>query len=110
MLLFLTKIWLKNLTDYWFVRGSILPNSNESQNYKIESNYLIYPNPSSGLINIRFKNKRNRTIEILNLRGNIISSTFSDGLQSQINITTKGLFFVKISQSDKVFIEKVIIN
>ncbi len=96
--------------DFVFVRGAIVPNSSENQNYKPNSFYSIYPNPSSGLINIRFTNKENRTIEVLDIRGNIISKTISYGLQSQINITTKGIFLVKISQQDRVSVEKVIVN
>ena len=96
--------------DFVFVRGAIVPNSSENPNYKPDSLYTIYPNPSFGLINIRFTNKETRTIEVLDIRGNIISKTISYDLQSQINIASKGLFFVKVSQQDRVYIEKVIVN
>lgn len=96
--------------DVVFVRGVIEPNSIENEIDQQNTNYTLYPNPSTGLVNIRFTNNELRTIEVLDITGSIISSTISSGLQSQIKIKGKGLFIVRISQYDRVFVEKMIVN
>lgn len=96
--------------DVVFVRGEIKPNSIENEVVQVNKSCVIFPNPSTGLINIHFTNNELRTIEVLDVTGNIISNSVSSGLESQIIIKKKGLFFLRISQADGSFVEKVIVN
>ena len=96
--------------DVVFVRGEIKPNSIESDLDQLVSDFTLYPNPSIGLVNIRFKNNELRTIEVLDITGNIISRTSSSSMESQIIIEKKGLFIVRIIQPKGILVEKVIIN
>ena len=76
---------------------------------------LIYPNPTSGKINIVFENSsENCNYEILNLTGQIIfqKNIPKKGIISeQIDLSGQpfGLYFLKIQSTENIFIKKFII-
>ncbi len=95
-----------------FVKGDILPNNIDKETKPIDHTkpFTIFPNPSLGLLNINFTDTEQRSIQVLDLTGRIISSNVNSGLQTQIKIFEKGLFLVKISFDESVFMEVVIVQ
>jgi hypothetical protein len=72
----------------------------------------IYPNPSSGIINLQINDQQiHNKVEIYNSLGQIIySKEIGDNNIEQISLSNKGLFFVRISNRNSFQIKKVIIN
>lgn len=71
---------------------------------------LIYPNPATSQLNIRFSSEiLNASIEIYNAMGaRVISISSFNGIGTPINIDnlTKGIYFVKVSGSKKSVVKK----
>jgi len=81
----------------------------------IESNELekgieIYPNPTSGILKINFKNSTDKSeIEIFNSIGqNVFKNNISN--QTEINISTfsNGIYLMKIKNGQNVVTKKII--
>jgi hypothetical protein len=73
----------------------------------------IYPNPTSGILNINFNDNNMRTIAITDLTGKIISVTKTENADHKLNMSdlTPGVYFVKISSSENsTIVYKVIKN
>lgn len=71
------------------------------------SKISIYPNPSNGIFNINFKDTYN--LEVMNIAGKIIDSRNLTG-NSRIELKTSGLYFIKISNKEGSYIQKVIVQ
>jgi photosystem II stability/assembly factor-like uncharacterized protein len=69
----------------------------------------LYPNPSTGILHIRTHSAIN--YKIISSVGDLISSGDLSPTQSIINLSVypKGIYFVKISQGDKVSTQKIIL-
>ncbi|MDX2188777.1 MAG: BACON domain-containing carbohydrate-binding protein [Bacteroidota bacterium] len=87
----------------WTKAGSFVYKSSETDINEavINSNIVIFPNPSSGKFTIKGLNE-NSPIKILNVNGGII---YSGNTNDDIEITQKGLYFITISTSNgnKIF-------
>jgi hypothetical protein len=76
-------------------------------------NYSIYPNPTSGIINIDLENKNNRLIkiELLNAIGQVIMTETSESNRFTFNLQNypAGIYFVKLIEQNRVIaLEKII--
>lgn len=71
---------------------------------------LFYPNPSTGLVHICFTQTEQRFIEVFDNKGNKMIDAYCRDLKTQLLLKKNGLYFIKISQTDKTFTEKVIIR
>lgn len=82
----------------------------------ISEEFLIYPNPSSEVLNIELQLKKstNYTFEFSNAMGQIIESNEgqSDYVSTHFNtsLLPNGIYFVKLKLNDEQFVYKVIIN
>jgi PKD repeat protein len=79
--------------------------------------YTIYPNPNTGVFNIRFESaeEKNITINIYDLIGKIIYSAEEKNNGSfvkniQLDEVSNGIYFIKISSGSKVLTQKIVIN
>ncbi len=75
----------------------------------------IYPNPSSGIINIDFGTVTNNVkVSITNTIGNVVSEFVFNNNQSQYAINTnnfsKGIYFMHIKSGDRTAIKRIVIN
>ncbi len=77
-------------------------------------NFGVAPNPTSGLLNIRFESVEGpSTLEVYDVNGKM-ATTLNFNLEGQfersvdLSQLAKGTVFVKITQAGKVFTEKVI--
>lgn len=70
----------------------------------------LYPNPTSGNINIELNNGLNKSIQISDVNGKIVLSTSSleDKININLNHLTNGIYFVKIQCNNSIEIIKVI--
>ncbi len=77
--------------------------SNESNSI---SNFTIFPNPSSDIINISGITDEEFSIKIYNLQGQILKSISSKTNQIDITFLTSGVYFIKIQTEDNKTIIK----
>jgi hypothetical protein len=77
--------------------------------------FRIYPNPTKGELNIELLTQnlqeQNR-IEVRGISGQLIFSENISGAQESIDIShlSKGLYFITISNSEKIQTEKIILR
>lgn len=73
-------------------------------------NYSIYPNPTSGLINIEVNSFKNIKIEITNLMGqSLLQTEFQKRTQLDITKIRKGIYLMNVYQDEtKIRTEKII--
>ncbi|MCF6365197.1 MAG: T9SS type A sorting domain-containing protein [Bacteroidales bacterium] len=74
---------------------------------ELDSEILIYPNPSTGVFNIKTDGILN--IEISDITGKVINSKTISG-NSSIQINTQGVYFLKFSNDKGSFTQKVIVQ
>lgn len=74
---------------------------------------IIYPNPSTGTINIAIANaSKPSVISIYDMNGKLIFEKNTEIFQSEViaNIGTKGIYLVKVNSGDKILTQRVIIQ
>lgn len=82
---------------------------NETKN----SNFSIFPNPTTGILNIKFENIENETqIKILDISGREIISNLISTKETQIDLSnvSKGIYFVKLQNEKFSETQKVVIK
>lgn len=93
--------------------NSIAENSSQEENQN--TMFRIYPNPTKGELNIELLTQnlqeQNR-IEVRGISGQLIFSENISGAQESIDIShlSKGLYFITISNSEKIQTEKIILR
>jgi hypothetical protein len=71
----------------------------------------IYPNPTEGILNVKFNEVDNYTVEIVNILGELIhTSTTNANTSIDLNEFGSGVFVVRVSAEDAVFNERVIVQ
>ena len=76
-------------------------------------NYKVYPNPSSGILNIDFDDEINEVkITIFNALGQVIKSEIPSKSSQTLNLSelVNGIYFVEIKQNNSKQINKIIIK
>ena len=78
---------------------------------ELTSNLNIYPNPTTGLINIDFgRNVSNGLIQLFDSKGSLVLSSIADGASHQLNLTTfsNGVYYIRLNDQHQVQQFKVI--
>ena len=89
----------------WTFNVSKTSNINDDLTDKIN----IYPNPSSGLVNINVP--ENSKIEIIDITGRVIEEMNVTDNDQKITFTrTSGIYFIRIENNGKVCTKKLVIN
>jgi hypothetical protein len=86
---------------------------NDDINVALEDDLVIYPNPTSGVINFFLPyNKKNNCVKIFNSNGKVLKSVeFSQGtINAKLDISEylPGIYFLKIDTDDKTDCRKII--
>ncbi len=73
-------------------------------------NVIIYPNPTTSILNI--ENAENSMIEIYDLLGRVVLSENNISLNKQLNVSnlSNGTYLIKISNNGQIKTDKFIIN
>ncbi len=71
-------------------------------------NYLIYPNPSFGDINVIIDNDQLKTIRVFDVSGNHVLETQKTSFQ--LNHLKVGIYFIEIIANNTSYLEKIIIT
>lgn len=79
-------------------------------NYIVENNIHIYPNPTNGIV--KFMNVENTTIEIYDIVGKkVITKTNNNSIESiDLSNLENGTYVVKIIAADSVVTKKIVLN
>ena len=76
--------------------------------------FTISPNPSTGLINIRFDNETNQTkLSVFNTLGKLVykQESLTKGTNTiDLRSESEGIYFIKISSNNKTITKKISIN
>ncbi|PLX01871.1 MAG: hypothetical protein C0595_13070 [Marinilabiliales bacterium] len=78
---------------------------------KVDSEYLVFPNPAKNIITVKAKNKTTddiQIVEILDISGEIVK--LSESKTVDISDLSSGLYIVKVYNGDKVEAHKLIIS
>lgn len=85
------------------------------QEESVKSNeLLVYPNPTNGILNIKFNSSSEEKMEItlINAQGQIVYQT--EELENEISLDTKafqkGIYFVKIKRNNTLLHRKIVLN
>jgi trimeric autotransporter adhesin len=83
-------------------------------NYKENTNFLIYPNPSKDLVNIDCTSGLIYRIEVIDMMGKVLSTVKVNNQKSsqvKINDLNSGLYFIKITtNTNSNFTQKILVN
>lgn len=93
----------------------VRPNAAGIINNISSTEYSIYPNPTSDLINIKFEGatkNEEKAVSIYDLCGKVIftQSSSQNSLQVNTNKWTKGMYNLKIESKNKITFRKIIVN
>lgn len=82
-------------------------------NNDLIDNVSVYPNPSNGKVNINNPSQKTLKVEVLNLLGDVVSTTDFSGQQASLDLSNenKGIYFVRItSESGSRLTKKLILK
>ncbi|WP_409416145.1 T9SS type A sorting domain-containing protein [Flavobacterium sp. PS2] len=79
-------------------------------NYERKLGNILYPNPTSGIINIESPEEIIDQLNIINSLGQEISSLKPNNKKQVINLKNKGLYFIQIKTKNGIETQKVIVN
>jgi hypothetical protein len=79
------------------------------------NNFVIYPNPSSDIFNIKIGDIQLQNIEVIDISGKILFSKNdfdNSGGEIQIDLSNvaKGVYFLKLSANKKSVVKKIVKN
>jgi hypothetical protein len=106
-----------NITAATYGRGvwrSPLPTILASAEFE-NNNFVIYPNPSTDLFNIKIGDMQPQNIEVTDISGKILfSKNDFDNSNGEIQIdfssVAKGVYFIKLSANKKSVVKKIVKN
>lgn len=104
---------------YWLYGADMDDNISNPEEFSIlgvgieevtDSQFEIYPNPTESLLTIESKDLSPRSIELINLNGQLVFSTNIVGAHNQIDLSSfeKGVYFLSIISKERVASQKVI--
>jgi hypothetical protein len=98
----------------WWLWSSIAgwdqKTSSKCEEYKNENN-LVFPNPSTGKFSINLQAATSADFDIFDIKGVKIYSLKVTGFENEIDLTwfSRGLYLIRISLSNKIFQEKLLL-
>lgn len=108
--MFFGSVKVKNPNLYIAKLGDVAMrlNGNETET---AADILIYPNPASGNLHIA-SIPENSMVQIISISGNILYSSVAESNYAEINVSefAAGIYFVRITNNNDRFIQKIIIQ
>jgi hypothetical protein len=93
------------------VRMNFDPSSATTSNYENNTDYLnIYPNPSSGLLNIDQNKDAIYNLSITNVLGQVINTSVISNMNNTLDLSDlkKGVYLIELRDKVNIFSEKLI--
>jgi hypothetical protein len=80
--------------------------------YSTSDGLNIYPNPAAEQLIVQFNSDKNHIVEIYNEQGTIIFSKILNSKTESINTSniSSGIYFVRVSDGEKMFNQKLIVQ
>lgn len=69
----------------------------------------VYPNPTSGKINILRNNNESATLQVINIQGEVVREEQITN-QTSINLSGKGIYFLKLKDGTNSYAKKIIVQ
>ncbi len=92
-------------SPYWnvYLNASVSP-SGVAEINDISPQYVLYPNPNNGNFTLRFNDVADRSIEVYDITGRLISPAVKVQSQQQFNLGTinAGIYLLRITQNEVV--------
>jgi len=73
-----------------------------------ESSYSLYPNPTSSFVNFGFEGVK--TVRIIDMRGQLITSFKTSSVQIDVKNLSSGLYFVEIETDGNRIVDRLIVR
>jgi len=91
---------------------NIIESSTLSSNEYEKNNFIVYPNPTSGIVNIKSTFKQDFTLSIFDAIGRKISSEKYSKTHNIVDVKSlsKGIYFFSFTTQKTEFTKKVVIN
>jgi len=108
--------WNTSTADAWqypYVLGTVKLSDKTTaiSNISIDQNVKVFPNPSTGIIQLEMAQSGEATYQVSDVNGRQIAAGNFNGNTVSIDLSVlKGLFFIQIENGMKTQIEKVIIQ
>lgn len=99
--------------DFWMIKFCDSLSLTSTQNISSTSNFQIFPNPTSGLINIELPEmpEPNSLLTIISPLGEIVQQQNVINRLTKINMTLPdGIYFIKLNSSNKSVTKKIIVQ
>ena len=100
-----------NETGYYYFDSFdvTISDNNMSAEEIINDVIQVYPNPTTGLVNLNFKNISNLNFEIFSINGKLIKR-YIDYKNSRLDFSNqdKGVYFIQFYVDNKVIVKKII--
>ena len=95
--------------DYIFKYENIGESVDDISNNTIAN---VFPNPTSGYLNIQISNFKNADIKVIDILGKVVANYYDISSEITIDLTnrTKGLYFVQISSDNVTEVQKIIVK
>lgn len=75
-----------------------------------EENMTVYPNPSNGVVQIRFESAAERTVRVHDARGKLVLDRFLDQAQFNLELEKAGIYLLTVVSEAVASTRKLIIN
>jgi hypothetical protein len=70
----------------------------------------VYPNPSNGVVQIRFESAAERTVRVHDARGKLVLDRFLDQAQFNLELEKAGIYLLTVVSEAVASTRKLIIN
>ncbi|MFA5045754.1 MAG: T9SS type A sorting domain-containing protein [Paludibacter sp.] len=102
---------IKTTTTYTY-RIDLIAKSISALHTVSDNSISVYPNPSVGEFNFKTSQSEIKSIDIINLQGQVISSKFVNSKFTTMNLENlpQGIYYAKIKTSDSTKVEKLMIK
>jgi hypothetical protein len=83
------------------------------QPLSLTSTVRLFPNPAHDVLSIKLGEEKCEQLSLLDLRGNVVVNLFavnSDHLDVPVSLLPRGIYFVRIVSSEKVLMQKIILD
>ena len=78
----------------------------------IATELIVYPNPTSGILNLTLENNTKSDVRLFNMLGQQLLNTTFEGNEKQLDLTNfgQGIYLLQVATDGKITTKKIILN